>query len=372
MKKTTPSTIPLIIDTNAFGYLSDKSSDELLQKGLEKNNNPFAQRLYVALKIRNIIHHETSILENLGFAQIDIHKRLKPIIINSAEEVKNIFHPHFKVYQKSRKGDEDIKALGDGFSKAMMKLFVTGFNHLLNDEILLSENEILNRLKYRQQVVCCPSKHFKSFCKYVTLNLKTKRKTLSKNLALESVCRYGKNLMQQIYSGNSEINDLWNHYITSNYFELWKQRDNINAYRMISEELQYINNKFKTEFFPADVLRQHDDTVDGQIVHALSFGWYSYSTLRQIAVLTEDPLPKIIARVNQYRAFLAYCQNPLAPNNPNIISKISHILKPGVFYHLDREKHLVKCVEFEPGIAVKNGDHMQIQVTHSDVQTLPF
>jgi hypothetical protein len=367
----TLSPIPFIIDTNAFGHLSNKTFDELLLKGLEKNSTKHALQLHAALKKRNIVYHEIAILENLGFSQVDIHTNLKPIMVNSFEEIKKQFHPHFRTYERSPKKDSDTIALGIGFSEAMTTLFRIAFSHLLNVEPLLSKKEILFKLESQKKLNKNSSRHFNSFCKYITLDLNTKRITLAKFIALEAISRYCKNLMLQLYSGNREINDQWHHYITSTYFGLWESKTNLNAFRMISEELQYINNKFKTDFFPADVLRQHDDTVDGQIIHALGFGWYQNSkSLRQVAVLTSDPLSKVIARVKQYQAYLAYCQKPVSPNKTNISPRICHPLKPGFLYHLDTQNHLIQCVEFEPANVIINEGNVQIQTKHSDIHEL--
>lgn len=371
MKKKKSTITPLIVDTNAFGHLSDKTSAELILEALGKNDNIYAQKLYATMKARNIIYHEVSILEILGLSQVDIHKNLEPVLVNSFEEIKKEFHPYFKTYEKSPKKDSDIIALGTGFSKAMEELFKISFHHLLDYENILSKAEILNRLESQINFNKNKSKYFNNFYRYTTLDLNTKRMGLAKFIALESISRYGKDLMLKLYSGNREMNDQWHHYITSTYFDLWQLGANINAYRMISEELQHINHKFKLDFFPADVLRKHDDTVDGQIIHALSFGWYrSTKKLEQIAVLTSDPLKKVISRVQQYQAYLAYCQEPVSPTKTNISPRILHPLKPGVLYHLDMPNRLIQCVAFEPGKVIINGNQVQIQTKYSDITEL--
>jgi hypothetical protein len=255
----------------------------------------------------------------------------------------------------------------------MGDLFKITHTHLLNSETLLSKLEILNRLEAQKINNKNPSKYFSGFYKYAQLNLNAKRESLARYLALEAISRYGRNLMLNLYSGNRHLNDQWRHYITSTYFGLWQAKANINAFRMISEELQYINNKHKTDFFPAKVLRTHDDTVDGQIIHALSFGWYqSPKKLSQVAVMTSDPFDKVISRVQQYQSYLAYCQNPVSPFKKNTPPRIQHTLKPGILYHLNMAERLIRCVEFEPAKLILNNDLVQIQATYSDVNELHF
>ncbi len=54
--------------------------------------------------------------------------------------------------------------------------------------------------------------------------------------------------------------------------------------------------------------------------------------LEQVTILTSDPLKKVISQVEQYQAYLAYCQEPISPTKTNISPRILHPLKPGVLY----------------------------------------
>lgn len=309
----------------------------------------------------------------MGLSQAKIHTNLEPILVKTFSDLKNNFHPHYKLYEQSLKTDDDIIALGNGFSTIMDVLFKTAYTYLLDVEILFSKSEILNKLETQKNNNKNPSKYFTGFYKYAQLNLSAKRESLARYLALEAISRYGKNLMLNLYSGNRHINDQWRHYITSTYFGLWQIKTNINAFRMVSEELQYINSKHKTNFFPAKVLRTHDDTVDGQIIHALSFGWYqSAKKLSQVAVMTSDPFDKVISRVQQYQSFLAYSQNPVSLFKKNIPPRVQHTLKPGILYHLNMAERLIRCVEFEPAKVIVNNDLVEIQATYSDVSELRF
>lgn len=53
---------PLLVDTNAFGHLFDRTSADTILNSLKKNDSIYAQKLYNALRKRNIIYHETLLL----------------------------------------------------------------------------------------------------------------------------------------------------------------------------------------------------------------------------------------------------------------------------------------------------------------------
>jgi hypothetical protein len=72
-KKKLTFSPPLLVDTNAFGHLFDRTSADLILNSLEKNDGIYAQQLYIALRKRNMIYHETLLLENLGLPQTEIH-----------------------------------------------------------------------------------------------------------------------------------------------------------------------------------------------------------------------------------------------------------------------------------------------------------
>ena len=138
----------------------------------------------------------------------------------------------------------------------------------------------------------------------------------------------------------------------------------------MGEELELLNRQYKLNFFKAKKLRLHDDTIDGYIVHALSFGWFDrFGNLSPILALSEDPFDTIFDRVQQYQTYLAYAQNPL--NDPNDAPiQIAYELQPGTLYTFNRQDNELRTVSFQSAKIFKKNNNLGIQHTHSEIAKL--
>jgi len=286
-------------------------------------------------------------------------------------DVKSTLDVFVKKFSTSTRDPAAIKMLSEGFSRALEALYNKAYEHLLINEPRLSLEGLMQQILNNRNLRINPSCHFEDFYRYVACNLGKVQKMLIHDLSVESISRYGKSLISKLYTGNKELQQQWHDHITATYFGLWEKKQNASAYRIVSDELELINRKNKQDFFPAEKLRQHDDTVDGYIVHALSYGWfYSSKSLVSVSVLTEDPFEEVLARVRQYQAFLAYAQDPISPNGDLIPARIFHMLQPGTLYVLDRETHSLKCVTFHTTIMKKDGILPSIVHSQSEVKEI--
>ena len=151
-------------------------------------------------------------------------------------------------------------------------------------------------------------------------------------------------MITQDYSGNRDLKLRWCDYIGNFCLQLRNSKLNISGYRNINETLGLINQKLKPQFFPVANLGPYDDTLDSYFIHFLTFGWFNYETcLSSVLGITFDPYDVIVARVQQYQAFLAYEQNP-AQNNTHERTPVLHVPKPGILYVVDEKENQVKCL----------------------------
>lgn len=361
----------LIIDTNAFNRLSNKIKFESMLISLKNNNDVFSLHLSKHLKKNSTIKPPVSFIELLGFNQKEIHKILQSTIEQRFQDIKPPLDQFICSFLGSKKNPIAIKNLTTGFSDALETLYKNAYEHFLKNEPRFSVNGLRKQIQLKIQDQKNASRLFEDYLKYASLNIKTIQKGILNDLSIESISRYGKILISRLYTGNKELNQIWHDHISATYFKLWEERRNISAYRTVGEELFLINEKHKLNFCSSKKLRQHDDTVDGYIVHTLSFGWFCpRKNLHPISILTEDPFDEVFARVQQYQAFLAYAQNPILPNDISIAPRILHELQPGTLFALDRDSRSIKCVTFYPAKIITDGGNIQIQHSSSNIQEI--
>ena len=362
---------PIYFDNNAFEYFSEKERHDLFISQLEKSTNIQAQELVKALKAAEFIKHPLALIELFWLPQKAIHQELEKIIPSFYPAAKEAVAPFLNVFKRSDQSPEDWKKLGKGLDAAIDILYNAFFNHLWCCEPGLSLPALEAKIESRQQQLSNPSPLFLNKYEFIKETLNNSfRKGLIRDLSFEAVYRYGGNLISRLYTGDNALNQRWFDHLLANYFVLWEKKRNYSAYRLIGEELELLNRKYNLNFFPARKLRPHDDTVDGYIVHALSFGWFnSLQKLTSLSILSEDPCEEIIDRVQQYQTYLAYAQNPLG-NNINATSRILHEVLPGTLYSFDRKACSLKIVSFHPAKILKGSPHPQIVHSRSEIETI--
>lgn len=299
---------PLFCDTNSFSYLSDKDVYDLLISQLEKSGSLAAHDLVTALKNEELIKHPMAFVELFGLKQAIIHQRLEDMVPSFLADAKKAIDPFLKDFKRRAQDLEALKKLGKGLDAAIDVMYNAFFKHLWFSEPDLFLTNLRDQVENQRQRLTNPSPLFLHKYKFMQENLsETFRKKLIQDLSLEAVYRYGGNLISKTYTGDQLLSRRWLDHLSAVYFGLWEQKKNYSAYRLMGEELELLNRKHKLNFFPAKKLRPHDDTVDGCIVHALSFGWFHLlEQLMSISVLSSDPFNKIFDRVQQYQVYVAY------------------------------------------------------------------
>ena len=286
-------------------------------------------------------------------------------------DAKKAIDPFLKDFKRRAQDLEALKKLGKGLDAAIDVMYNAFFKHLWFSEPDLFLTNLRDQVENQRQRLTNPSPLFLHKYKFMQENLsETFRKKLIQDLSLEAVYRYGGNLISKIYTGDQLLSRRWLDHLSAVYFGLWEQKKNYSAYRLMGEELELLNRKHKLNFFPAKKLRPHDDTVDGCIVHALSFGWFHLlEQLMSISVLSSDPFKKIFDRVQQYQVYVAYAQNPLG-NNMGAEARIRHEVMPGTLYSFNREEQCIKLVSFYPTRILEGDSYPQIQHSHREIETI--
>ncbi len=362
---------PLYCDTNSFGYLSDKSRYDLFVMQLEKSESKAAHNLLAALKSEELIKHPVAFIELFGLKQKIIHQRLEKIMPSFYPDAKKAIDPFLKDFKRSVQNLEESQKLGKGFDAAIDVLYNGFFEHLWYEEPDLLLTNLQDQVESQRQQLTDPSPLFLHKYKFIKGNLSESfRKGLIHDLSLEAVYRYGGNLISKLYTGDQALGRRWSDHLSAVYFGLWEKKSNYSAYRLIGEELEILNRKHKLGFFPAKKLRPHDDTVDGYIIHALSFGWFHLlQKLTSVSVLSEDPFDETFDRVQQYQVYVAYVQNPLG-NNVGATARIRHEVLPGTLYSFNREEQSIKLVSFYPARILEGDPYPQIQHSHSEIEVI--
>ncbi len=57
-------------------------------------------------------------------------------------------------------------------------------------------------------------------------------------------------------------------------------------------------------------MKTYSDSVDSDITHLISFGWFQKEKLFPVWVFTDDLQEKIINRTQQYQTFIIYASKP--------------------------------------------------------------
>ena len=289
-------TRPVYCDNNAFEYLSEKERYDIFIHQIKHSSSLQAQELLKAFNTTTFIKHPLAFIEFFWLPQKEIHRRLEKIIPSHYPEVKKAIAPFLKDFKRSSKTLEESRKLGKGLDAALDVLYNGFFKHLWVESDL-SLNNLLGQIENRRQQLSNPSPLFLNKYEFIKTNLNDLfRKELIQDLSLEAIYRYGGGLISKLYTGDHELDRRWFDHLSALYFGLWEEKKNYSAYRIIGEELELLNRKHKLNFFPAQKLRPHDDTVDGFIVHALSFGWfYLLQRLSPVSVLSEDPFEEVIS-----------------------------------------------------------------------------
>ncbi len=362
---------PLYCDNNAFEYLSEKDRYDAFIGQLGKSPNLQAQGLLNTFNEKEFIKHPIAFVELFWLPQKAIHQRLEKIIPSLYPEAKKAIAPFLKDFKRSSKTLKESRKLGKGLDATIDILYNGFFKHLWNVESDLSLKNLLGQIENRRQQLSNPSPLFLNKYEFIKANLNDVfRKELIHDLSLEAIYRYGGYLISKLYTGDHELDRRWFDHLSALYFGLWEENKNYSAYRIIGEELELLNRKYKLNFFPAQKLRPHDDTVDGYVVHALSFGWfYPLKGLSPISALSEDPFEEVFARVQQYQIYLSYAQNPL--NNPvNAPARILHAVLPGTLYSFDRKASSLQIVTFQQAKVLEGDPDPKIQHAHSEIEII--
>lgn len=364
-------TKPLYCDTNSFAYLSDKSRYDLFVMQLEKSESNAAQDLLRALKSEELIKHPVAFIELFGLRQKIIHQRLEKIMPSLYPDAKKAIDPFYRDFKRSIQNLEESQKLGKGLDAAIDVLYNGFFEHLWYDEPDLLMTNLQGQVESQRQQLTNPSPLFLHKYNYIKGNItESFRKNLIHDLSLEAVYRYGGNLISKLYTGDEALGRRWFDHLSAVSFGLWEQKGNYSAYRLTGDELELLNRKHKLGFFPAKKLRPHDDTVDGYIIHALSFGWFHLlQKLTSVSVLSEDPFNETFERVQQYQVYLAYGQNPLG-NNIGATARIRHEVLPGTLYSFNREEQSIKLVSFHPAQILEGNPDPLIQHSHSEIEVI--
>ena len=272
--------------------------------------------------------------------------------------------PHIKDFVKTDKGyDKYVNILSKGYETALVCIYYY-FIDILHKENLLSHDSIAQKINECEKTSSDLSNLFITYREYATSHLDELPDQLIIFMALEAIVRYSTTLISNLYPGQNEIKTYWKSYITNYYFEIWQNSFNLSAYRNINQDLYLLNQKEQTKFIPVDTLGLDDDALDSYMTHILAFGWLdSTDTLSSILAITCDPFEAVCDRVKQYQTYLAYSQN-----NPQKMVKISHEIKPGSLYYLDRYDKIDQCTTFYPATVSYVDD--KVQITHSHEPTL--
>ncbi len=362
---------PLYCDTNSFAYLSDKSRYDFFVIQLDKSGSKAAQDLLDALKSEDLIKHPAAFIELFGLRQKIIHQRLEQKMPSLYSDAKKCIDPFLKKFKRSDQNLEESQKLGKGFDAAIDVLYNGFFEHLWDHEPDLLLTSLQGQVESQRQQLIDPSPLFLLKYNYIKGNFtESFRKSLIHDLSLEAVYRYGGNLISKLYTGDEALARRWFDHLSAVCFELWEKKENYSAFRLIGEELELLNRKHKLDFFSAKKLRPHDDTVDGYIIHALSFGWfYLLQKLTSVSVLSEDSFDETFERVQQYQVYVAYGQNPL-DNKVGATARIRHEVLPGTLYSFNRKEQSIKIVSFNPAQILEGNPDPQIQHSHSEIEVI--
>lgn len=142
-------------------------------------------------------------------------------------------------------------------------------------------------------------------------------------LALDSLDRFTHFLIPKDHPKKIEIKQAVAAKISSSHLAILDLKKNISGYRRINLELNNINKINKINFFSADDLKTYSDSVDSDIPHLLSFGWFQEEKLFPVWVFTDDLKEKIINRTQQYQSFIIYASKPPKSYLPKRIT-LSH------------------------------------------------
>lgn len=361
-------TRPLYCDANSFGYLSDERTYQSFMNKLEKSKSKAAHDLLSAFTAEKFIKHPIAFIELFGSKQKIIHQKLEKKIPLLHSSVKKVIDPFLKDFKRSDKK----KKLGKGLDDAIDLLYDGIFALLWNDDDL-SLASLQARINSQRKGNENPSQLFLHMYNFIKENLnEIFRENLIHDLSIEALYRYGGRLISKLYTGNKALGCIWFDHLSAICFGLWEKRSNYSAYRLIGEELELLNRKYNLGFFPAKKLRPHDDTLDGYIIHALSFGWfYAMQKLTSVSLLSGDPFDETFDRVQQYQTFIAYAQNPL-DNKVGATAKIRHEVLPGTLYSLNPQEQSLKLVSFYPARILKGDLNPQIQHSHSEIEVISF
>lgn len=362
---------PLYCDNNSFEYLSEKSRYDFFIMQLEKSGSKAVQDLLAAFKAEEFIKHPLAFIELFWLPQKIIHQRLEKVLPSLYPDAKEAIDPFLKDFKRSVQNLKESIKLGKGLDAAIDVLYNGFFEYLWYKEADLSLTNIQTQVENRRQQLTDPSLLFLHKYKFLKKNLdESFRKDLINDLSLEAVYRYGGKLISNLYTGDQALERRWLDHLSAVYFELWEKKKNYSAYRLTGEELELLNRKHKLAFFPAKMLRPHDDTVDGYVIHALSFGWFHLlQALTSVSVLSEDPFNDTFDRVQQYQVYIAYGQNPIG-NNVGATSRIRHEVLPGTLYSFSRKEHSLKLVSFYPARILEGDPYPQIQHSRSEIEVI--
>jgi len=324
-----------------------------------------------ALSSEKFIKHPLAFIELFGFKQKDIHQKLEKFMPSLYPDTKKAIDPFLNDFKRSNQSLEESNKLGRGLDAAIDVLYNGFFKYLMYQEADLSLQNLQARIENQRRQQTDPSPLFMHYYQFITNNLDDAfRNTLIRDLSQEALYRYGGDVMSKLYTGDHRLHRRWLDHLSAIFFGSWENKCNYSAYRLSGAEIELLNRKHKLDFFPAKKLRPHDDTTDGYIVHALSFGWFnSQGVLMPVSVLSGDPFDGIFERVRQYQVNIAYYQNPLG-NDVGATARIKHEVLPGTLYSLNTTEQSIKVVSFYPARILEANPYPQIQHSHSEIELI--
>lgn len=359
---------PSFYDNNAFYRLSEQGNYDRFMQVLSKSDVDSSKELIESMQSKSFIKDPITILEYFWIPQADINQGIEKKINSLSEEVKNRLAPYVKNFAKQKDAKAYQESLALGFKEVVDFLWDEICTFLQQDEELIQQSLFARITKVRDQIKS-HSPLFEFQYQYAINSMSgDKKNELIGHIALEAICRYGTNLISRLCHHDRELyKSLWMTYIGHIYLAIITvRRLNFSPYRNINEQLSALNRKLSPQFFPTDLLRPNDDTLDSILTHFLAFGWFdSEGQLYSILALTEDPFDKVCSRVGQYQACLAYDQNMLRDNKHASLPAMDD-LKPGTLFAMDKQGDGIQCTTFEPGFISEVNGSVQITNHRSD------
>lgn len=331
----------MFFDANTAKRFSQKLNWDTALKELASTKKNTIDFLEINYLNKNLIVSGNLVCEFLYISLKRINSRLEGFLKNSSEfeikefeenEISTCVNRFFENNLQFYASQEELlkKNLISRFEKNLAEqLNASVFHKIISDKII----EFINNDNFLHYFFC--------------------------QLALDSLDRFTKFLIPKNHPQKINIIQGVSAKISSSHLAILELKKNVSGYRRINLDLNEIIRRNKinnAHLFTADDLKDLSDSVDAEIPHFLSIGWFENDRLFPVWVFTDDLKEKIISRTQQYQTFIIYASKPPKSYLPQRIS-LSHT--PGRSFCFDMKKKEIKEIIFKnPEI---NGDEITMQ-----------